>query len=197
MNHLGGHQWITHIDEGLLKLLQFCGYKTLIDVGCGPAGNVKLARELGMEAIGIDGDPELLRLNAPNMPLIAPHDYTKGRLPPQMSWDDGDHDRWDLNLTRFEVGLSTEFLEHVEEKYIPNIMDTFQRCKIVICTHGLPGETWGHHHVNLQTEEYWVEMFSKYGFTYSKAGTDKIRAASTMRKGFIKRTGKMFINGKH
>ena len=93
------------------------------------------------------------------------------------------------------MALSTEFLEHVEEKYIPNIMDTFKRCKVVICTHGLPGETYGHHHVNLQTEEWWIAKFAEYGFKHSQEGTDNIRSVSTMRKKFINRTGKMFVNG--
>ena len=193
-NHLGGHLWKTHVDQGVLSFLQFCGFKSLIDVGCGPAGNVEIARELGLFAIGIDGDPDLQRLNPPFYPLIIKHDYTKGNLPPEAHWDDGDHDRYDIDLRAFDVGLSTEFLEHVEERYIPEIMDTFRRCKIVICTHALPGETQGHHHVNLQTEDWWIAKFEEYGFKHSPAGTDNIRRYSTMQKGFMKKTGKMFFN---
>jgi 2-polyprenyl-3-methyl-5-hydroxy-6-metoxy-1,4-benzoquinol methylase len=181
LNHLGGHLWKTHVDEGVIKYLHHCGYRSLIDVGCGPGGNVLMAREYGFTAIGIDGDPELQRLNPQNDPIIFKHDYTLGTLPNS------------IELFEFDVGLSTEFLEHVEERFIPNIMDTFRRCRIVICTHALPGETAGHHHVNLQTEAWWIAKFSEYGFNYSDIATENVRQASTMHKGFMKKTGKVFI----
>jgi SAM-dependent methyltransferase len=182
MDHLGGHCWKTHVDEGVLKLFRHVGCNTLLDVGCGPAGNVIKARELGMEAYGIDGDPALQVLNVGEPPLIFLHDYTLGKL--------------DSGFKTFDVGLSTEFLEHVEEQYLPNIMDTFQRCHIVVCTHALPGETGGHHHVNLQTEEWWIAKFKEYGFDYSEFLTNDIKEKSTMKKGFMRKTGKVFINEK-
>jgi SAM-dependent methyltransferase len=194
LEHLGGHLWKTHIDEGVIKFLYYCGYRSLIDVGCGPGGNVSLAREYGFSAIGIDGDPELQSINTLTDTLIIKHDYTEGNLPKLADWDDGDHSRYNWNLEKFDVALSTEFLEHVEEQYLPNIMDTFKRCRLVICTHALPGETEGHHHVNLQTEEWWIAKFKEYGFNYSKLATENVRRASTMHKKFIAKTGKVFIN---
>jgi len=188
--HLGGHNGVTHVDEGLIGYFLHCGFKTLLDIGCGPAGNVLEARKQGMIAYGIDGDPELQRVNQPDttyMPIIVMHDYTQGELP-YLAWPKP-HEEFN-----FDVGLSTEFLEHVDEKYIPNIMETFKRCNIVVITHALPGETGGHHHVTLHTEEWWIEKFKEYGFTFNKEATKNIRKVSTMRKGFIKKTGKVFFN---
>lgn len=188
--HLGGHNGITHIDSGVMEYLRHCGFTSLLDVGCGPAGNVLEARKHGMVAFGIDGDPTLQRMNNQDttyMPIIVLHDYTQGPLP-YSAWPEphGKH--------KFDIGFSTEFLEHVEEKFIPNFMETFQRCNIVIVTHALPGETGGHHHVNLQTEEWWIDKFAEYGFTYNQEATNNIRMASTMRKKFIQKTGKVFFN---
>lgn len=190
--HLGGHNGITHIDVGLIGYLKHCGFESLLDVGCGPAGNVLEARSQGMVAFGVDGDPELQKVNVEAktyMPIIVLHDYTQGTLP-SGPWP-SPHDK-----EKFDVGLSTEFLEHVEEQYIQNYMETFQRCNIVIVTHALPGETGGHHHVNLQTELWWVKKFAEYGFILNEEATKNVRMVSTMKKGFVKKTGKVFFNSK-
>jgi cyclopropane fatty-acyl-phospholipid synthase-like methyltransferase len=151
-------------------------FKTMIDVGCGPGGMVELARKHDVKAIGIDGDPAVIKTG------IIKHDYTLGKLPALPG--------------NFEFAWSVEFLEHVEAQYLPNIMDTFQRVKYVFCTHALPGETGGHHHVNLQPEEYWIQVFSDYGFKYHQPITEVARRESTMAKGFVGKTGKLFVRAK-
>ena len=132
-----------------------------------------------MDAIGVDGDHSLQEINEKrNSQIIIEHDYTKGKL-------DGIYKDYDL-------AWSVEFLEHVKEEFVPNIFDTFLRCKYVVITHGLPHETWGHHHVNLQEEDYWVDKFERNGFEFNKSVTMKLRENSTMAKNFIRNTGKFF-----
>jgi hypothetical protein len=97
------------------------------------------------------------------------------------------------DLTEFDVGWCVEFLEHVEEKYIPNIMDTFRRCKIVVATHALPGDTGGWHHVNLQSPEYWIKKFEDEGFIYDELKTLRLKKHSTMGRDFLRKTGKVFV----
>lgn len=187
LTHLGGHFWTTHIDKGVLKYAKdVLNCQSMIDVGCGPAGNVILARNMGYNAWGVDGDPELIEfdMKTGGTPLIVQHDYTNGILP----------ENGITNLSNFDLALSTEFLEHVEEKFIPFIMETFQRCKYVICTHALPGETGGYHHVNLKDGKWWINKFDEYGFDYSEEQTEMIHRHSTMVREFMKKTGKVFIN---
>ena len=62
--HLGGHGNKTHLDIGALQWLQKeLNAKTYLDIGCGPGGMVQLAEDLGLEALGIDGDYTLDRFD--------------------------------------------------------------------------------------------------------------------------------------
>ena len=167
-SHLGGHCNITHTDEGALKFLADLGVTSILDLGCGPGGQVALAKRLGFKAIGVDGDlsvkPDIL------------HDFTSGSLNLASEWD---------------VVWSVEFVEHVEEKFISNIASMFSKAKIVVMTHALPGAK-GHHHVNLQKPEYWKGFMVALGFVFDDVATQKIRLASTMRREFLRKNGMFF-----
>jgi hypothetical protein len=64
---------------------------------------------------------------------------------------------------------------------------------VVVCTHAPPGKP-GHHHVNLQEYDYWVERFGEYGFTFDAPKTAELREASNMRS--IEADGTCFGNKK-
>jgi len=174
--HLGGHLNKTHIDDGLLEyLIDQYKIESVLDIGCGPGGMVHLAHKKGLVAFGIDGDPNISGY------CILKHDFTTGKL----------------NLNRpFDLIWSVEFLEHVEEKYLPNFMPLFQLGKYCVVTHALPGDTGGHHHVNLQESNYWVEKFNEYGLIFDAKETKRMKQKSTMEKRFIERRGLFFKNKK-
>lgn len=172
--HLGGHAFVTHLDLGVLS---FCktelGCKSFLDVGCGPGGMVELARRTGYDPVrGIDGDPRVA-----NQDIII-HDFATN---PYKMYD------------KFDLGYSCEFVEHVEEKYIPNYMPCFQKCKFVVMTFA-PKGTRGYHHVNCRNAQYWIEVFSEYGFVYEEALTNKVREVSLMERNFVRENGLVFIN---
>ena len=84
---------------------------------------------------------------------------------------------------------------------MPNYMKTFQCAKSAVVTYAPPG--WnGHHHVNLQEEDYWVAKFEEYGFILNESKTKELRANSTLnlgkkgRKAFVKNRGLFFDNAK-
>lgn len=177
-DHLGGHKNRTHLDSGVLTHMKNrYEVKTMLDVGCGPGGMVNLARELGIEAYGIDGDYTVPRSGN----YFTIHDYTTG-----MS-----------TVTKnFDLAWSCEFVEHVDEKYIKNYMPDFQRAKYVVMTFSEKG---GHHHVNVKPAEYWIDVFSDYGFEFDMYETGIIRDVSTMnttgkftKKQFVKTNGLFF-----
>jgi SAM-dependent methyltransferase len=173
-SHLGGHFNETHLDNGVLDyMIEKYKVESFLDVGCGPGGMVELALSKGLKAFGIDGDYTVER----NTPVLI-HDYTLG---PANIEDN------------FDMCWSCEFLEHVDEKYIPNFMNSFQKCKYVIATHADPGQ-WGHHHVNCQPYSYWKDVFAQYGFKCSAMESLKIREISTMPANHLKRSGLFFIN---
>lgn len=174
--HLGGHLNKVHVDRGiLLNMINTCGVKSMLDIGCGPGDMVELARNRGLETVGIDGD-FTLKLNPT---LFVTHDFTTGPLTNSLV------DR------EFDLAWSVEFLEHVEEKYISNFMTEFAKCKYVVCTAAPPGHT-GHHHVNCQPIEYWIDVFGKYGFSYDGDKTTELKEVSLMRKPFYKKHGMFF-----
>ena len=171
--HLGGGEVRCWEDEGTLDwAIQTFNVKSMIDIGCGQACQVKLAREKGLEAIGIDADPRVLTPD-----LHIKHDFAKEKF----SIDQ-----------KFDLAWSCEFLEHVYEEYIPNYMPAFQSAKIVICTHAPPGRP-GTHHVNCQTPDYWKDVFYQYGFRWDEQGTQMIRQRTTMGKAFMRKYGLLFI----
>jgi hypothetical protein len=79
-HHLGGHKNRTHTDEGVLRFARDeLGVKSMLDIGCGPGGQVYKAIEMGIDARGIDGDHTLVR-DKPE--LFELHDFTKGKFDP-------------------------------------------------------------------------------------------------------------------
>lgn len=180
--HLGGHANKTNIDIGALKLLiNKFQPKSFLDIGCGPGGMVELASQNGLYSRGIDGDHTIDRFD-PNHFIV--HDFTKGPAP--------------LDRT-FDLGWSVEFVEHVYADYIPIYIQAFKACKVILLTYAPPG-FGGHHHVNEQPEEYWLDVMKKYGFKYDQQTTQEVRNASTLnlkkksRKAFVKHRGLIFIN---
>ena len=176
-SHLGGHQNETHTDRGSLHYFyNQLNARSLLDVGCGPGEQVLLARQEGFDAVGIDGDFIVQR---PIDDVII-HDYVTGPY----------------NFNRvFDIAWCVEFVEHVDEQYLPNFVDSFQQCKQVFFTHALPGQP-GHHHVNCRYSDYWIDVMDHFGFVYEPRITREVRAASTMVQIYARERGLFFTNKK-
>lgn len=171
--HLGGHLNKTHIDKSSLSyFINNFQIKSFLDIGCGPGGMVQHALSLGLKATGIDGDFTLEKAD-----WRITHDFTKGPI----------------IIEKADLGWSVEFLEHVEKEYQSNYMSAFSQCNYVFITHALPNKK-GHHHVNLEQDSYWIEVFENYNFIFLKKETEEIRRASSMRREFVRSTGLVFKN---
>lgn len=146
MSHLGGHFGFTAMCLPTLDYIkEKYNIRSMIDIGCGPAGMTEYANLMGIYAIGIDGDTSL-----GEKPYVKFHDYVEGKL--QL-------------FETFDLAYSTEFLEHVEEKFLPNFMPSFQKAKYAFVSAAPKGQG-GHHHVNENSKEYWIEKFAEYGFEH-------------------------------
>jgi hypothetical protein len=171
--HLGGHEDKTQFDDGALAYLaERFAVRTMVDVGCGPGGMLYAARRRGITAVGVDGDPSIAR----ESPVMIEHDYT----------------RKPLFLGAFDLGWSVEFLEHVEERFLPNVMATFAGCRVVFVTAAAPGQP-GHYHVNCQPSDYWIARFAAAGFRLDEEATAGVRRHSTMWSRFTEQTGLVFV----
>lgn len=170
---VGGHLFVTHVDSGILIFLKKkFNLKTMIDIGCGPGGMEKIAQKNNVKWTGIDGDKSVLDISS----NIKYCDFEKGTL----------------NMNNYDLAWSVEFLEHVYEKYQHNYMNLFNKCKYVVCTAAPPGKP-GYHHVNCRTTDYWIDVFSKYGFTYDENITNECKKYSTMKKEFFRKWGMFFV----
>lgn len=67
-----------------------------------------------------------------------------------------------------------EVVEHIEEEHLDNLLSSLCCGKYVLMTHALPGQG-GHHHVNLQPREYWVEHMRRRGFSCLEEDSNRIR----------------------
>ncbi|QRM35604.1 class I SAM-dependent methyltransferase [Microvirga sp. VF16] len=127
-------------------LVERFAVRSVLDVGCGEGHAVRFFQTLGVIAHGIDG----LRVNVERaVTPIALHDITSGPyfMPVDLTW-------------------SCEVAEHIVEDKVDHYLDILCNGRIVAMTHGLPGQG-GHHHVNLQPREYWIEKMSQRGYKLS------------------------------
>lgn len=174
-NHLGGHSNINHTDNGVLKYIkENFDTSSVLDIGCGLGEMKVLCDDLDMSYLGVDGDFTANRDH--NHVLI--HDYTEGST--------------NIDKT-FDVAWSTEFVEHVEEKYVDNFMADFAKAKYVMVTHAPPGKN-GYHHVNCKSAQYWIDVFQRHSFEFSNKHTKLIRKHSTMKREFVRDNGLFFVH---
>lgn len=169
--HLGGHANYTNTDEGVLAaIMARYPVRTFLDIGCGTGDQVRLARDKGLWAMGIDGD---FTLSWPDISVFV-HDYTTGPA--------------NLETPQIDLGWCVEVLEHIEEKYLDNLRPTVQRCRRLWITHALPRQV-GWHHVNCQPPEYWHRVFKNWGYRVNNRETLRLRRKSTMEGPYSRRTG--------
>lgn len=134
--------------------------QSLVDVGCGYGHAMQFFEDYMISCEGVEGYQPAIYGKVCRSPILD-HDYTNGKLP-------------EAKTRQWNLAWCAEVLEHIEEQYLPNLMHTFKACEHVCATHALPNQH-GHHHVNCQTTDYWVNQFQQIGFEYDSANTDKLR----------------------
>ncbi len=147
-------------------LIEAQGVRSIIDVGCGSGDTVDFFDAQGCDAIGIEGIPQ-------QHPRVIEHDYTLGEYAPQGRWD---------------LAWSCEFVEHVEERFLPNFLGTFAAADLVLMTHAVPGQR-GYHHVNCRDDDYWIAQLATIGHVYDAGLTKTTRA---LTHGYFARAGLAF-----
>ncbi|MGE0609621.1 MAG: class I SAM-dependent methyltransferase [Pirellulales bacterium] len=134
----------------------------MLDVGCGEGHSTRFFRELGCEVLGVDGSPEALR-NTVVPGSVELHDFCQGAFPARR---------------RFDLVWTCEFLEHVEEEFLPHVVATLGLAdKFILATHAFPKQK-GHHHVNCQPSRYWISVLEQAGYGCSLSATLAARRAT-------------------
>jgi SAM-dependent methyltransferase len=136
----------------------------VIDVGCGEGHAAGFFRGIGCKVLGIDGSRQARAASViPDAHVL--HDYQDAPFDP--AWR-GLGKQWDLVW-------SCEFVEHVDERFVPNFLVTFSAArKYLMITYAHPGQP-GWHHVNCRDEDYWIEKVVGAGFRFDGALTRKAR----------------------
>lgn len=162
-SHLGGYvsggDPATQFPDLWDWLVWSLGVRSVLDLGCGDGQAVQHFRNLGCDVLGIDGVPQ------DDIDIIQ-WDYTEGA--PVIDRE-------------FDLCWSCEFVEHVEERFMTNILDSMRHCDKVLITHAEPGQA-GHHHVNCQAPTYWIEMLSTIGYRLDVQLSDQTRRLAAINQ---------------
>lgn len=161
-DHLGGFyiggDKLSHCPEMFKHLVEKFDIKSVLDVGCGMGYQMQEFMKYCDEVVGIDGS-EYVSTNSVIKEKIFQHDFNIGELETE---------------DRFDLCWCCEFVEHVGEEFRDNFLSSFAFCKYVAMTHAVPGQG-GHHHVNCQPREYWIEHMARFGFEFDEEITNELK----------------------
>src|SRR5436190_2642074 len=150
------------------------GIQTVLDLGSGCGNASNYFYRAGLKVIAVDGfAPSVLTSIYPTVQ----HDLTQSAL-----------------VTRVDLVHCQEVVEHIEERYLDNLIASLLTGRIIVMTHALPGEE-GYHHVNLQPAAYWIEQIETRGGQFLEEDTNRIRQlADSDGAIYMKQTGILFVN---
>ena len=153
---------------------RFC-LRSVLDVGSGRGFAADYFYRKGIRVIAMEG----LEVNVEKSlyPAVK-HDLTKGPF-----------------SCKVDLVHCQELVEHIEEKYLNNLLDTLTCGNYLVMTHALPGQG-GHHHVNCQPQEYWVNHLKSRGYNLLEEDTIRLlRMASIDGAVYMRQSGMIFAKG--
>jgi SAM-dependent methyltransferase len=129
--------------------------ETVLDVGCGQGHALRYFANIGCSVLGIEG---------------LPSNAAKSELPVIVN----DIQATTLQVHGIDLVWCCELVEHIEEQYLCNLLPLLTCGKYLAMTHAEPKQV-GHHHVNCQPQEYWIEKITACGFNFDEATTELTR----------------------
>ncbi|NTF59384.1 class I SAM-dependent methyltransferase [Agrobacterium rhizogenes] len=176
--HLGGNikygDPFTHCPSALKYLVSRFAIRSALDIGSGTGYAADFLHKQGVGVLAVDGLRENV-LKAVYPTLL--HDLTLS--PIQCSVD---------------FVFCQEVVEHIREEHLGNVLSSLCCGKIIVMTHGLPGQR-GHHHVNLQPPKYWIDHLEDRGCGLLAEDTDRIRQLAALDgASFMRDTALVFAN---
>jgi len=130
--------------------------KSLVDVGCGSGLVTNYFHERGVDVTCLEGSSEGIQRSHLPADRIVHHDFSRGPWYPKKVVD---------------LAYSVEFLEHLADEHMDNVMALFKSARYVIIAASKNG---GHHHVNVHFRWWWIERMEAYGFEYARTLTEEV-----------------------
>lgn len=147
---------------------------SVLDLGSGDGGTSQYFFKKGLKTVAVEGLAENIATSL--YPTIQ-IDLTKEHV-----------------NTRVDLVHCQEVVEHIEERYLNNLLKSLTCGRIVLMTHALPGQT-GHHHVNCQPPEYWINHMNSLNYIGLEADTFRIRELAKQDGAiYMASTGLLFAN---
>jgi len=147
---------------------------SVLDLGSGRGYAANYFFRKGVKVVAVDG----LQLNCDTAlyPTIK-HDLTTGPV-----------------YCPVDLVHCQELVEHVEDQFSDNVVRSLANGKFIVMTHAVPNQD-GHHHVNNQPPEYWIEKLAAYNCHPLWEDTYRIRnIAASERAVYLAETGLVFAN---
>lgn len=184
-NHLGGYieadsnypngDPATYYPDMWSWLIPTLNIKSVLDIGCGQGHATLWFLNQGLDVTAIDGCQIAYDTCVFPKDKFILHDYTKGTI----------------NLNNYDLGWCCEFVEHVSEQYVANIIDTFKHCKFLAITHAEPHQG-GYHHVNEQNSSYWINLLKDFELDLELTKISKSKVDGTQQYCHWFRSGLIF-----
>ena len=142
----------SKIDEQIIMplIIQWISPKSIVDFGCGEGRwlGEALRQNSDIDILGMDGayiNKERLNIPKENFRAV---DLRENIFLEQ----------------RFDLAVSLEVAEHLEQKFADVFIDNITRASDqVLFSAAIPGQG-GEHHVNEQWQSYWIEKFKNRGY---------------------------------
>jgi 2-polyprenyl-3-methyl-5-hydroxy-6-metoxy-1,4-benzoquinol methylase len=145
---------------------------SVLDLGSGIGLSADFFFRKGLRTIAVDGLSDNVKMAL--YPTVC-HDLTKSPV-----------------LTSVDLVHCQEVVEHIDERFLENLLLTLSCGRMVLMTHALPGQG-GHHHVNEKRDRYWVEHLARLGYGLLLEDTKRIRTiAKNEHAAYMHATGLIF-----
>ncbi|MGL4768090.1 MAG: class I SAM-dependent methyltransferase [Formosimonas sp.] len=156
--HLGGNismgDPFTHAPSVWDYLIKRFALKSVLDLGCGMAYSSDYFYRQGLKVIAVDGFPDNIKKSV--YPSIQ-QDLTISPV-----------------VCHVDLVHCQEVVEHIEERYLENLLQSMACGKVIVMTNALPGQG-GYHHVNEQPTEYWMAHLARYNYEVLHEDTMRVR----------------------
>lgn len=176
--HLGGNiaagdSW-TYCPSVWRYTLQRFAVRSVLDLGSGTGIASAYFAQQGCSVIAVEGlEQNVLRSRYP----AIKQDITKGPV-----------------FSPVDLVHCHEVVEHIDEQYLDNLLKSLMNGRIILMTAAGPDQP-GHHHINLQPEQYWIDHLQDRGCRFLEDDTQRIRQRASKESAWhMARSGMLFYN---